>query len=108
MSKLPEYLIISFQRYNSRTRTKNSCGIKCSETLDISNFVDRDILKSLPQYNLIGISNHSGSMSFGHYFAYCNSGGVWFECNDSLVTKTDTVVNRTSSSACVFIYEKNV
>lgn len=108
MSMLPEYLIISFQRYNSRTRTKNSSAIKCSETLNINDCIDKEIVESVPQYNLIAISNHSGSMSFGHYYAYCNADGVWFECNDSLVTKTDSVVNRSSSSACVFIYEKNV
>lgn len=68
---LPEVLILSFQRYNSRTRTKNSSSIKYPSMIDLVQFVDLECYDKdkSTQYNLIGISNHSGNMGFGHYYA---------------------------------------
>lgn len=39
-------------------------------------------------YDLIGISNHSGSMGFGHYIANCLSptDNKWYVFNDSHVS----------------------
>lgn len=108
LSLLPRYLMISFQRYNSRMRSKNSASIRFSDKLKLSSFIDEDLCKSNnSEYNLIGISNHSGSMSFGHYFAYCKGKNGWYECNDSMASKTSVISSSNSSStACVFIYEK--
>lgn len=35
-------------------------------------------------YDLIGVSNHSGSMSYGHYTAYCRmpDDNLWYEFDD--------------------------
>ena len=30
-------------------------------------------------YDLIGITNHYGGISFGHYTAYCLNNGSWYE-----------------------------
>jgi ubiquitin C-terminal hydrolase len=42
ISKLPEILIISLQRYNPRSRRKNTSAIDMSQVLNMSNFVDRE------------------------------------------------------------------
>ena len=38
-------------------------------------------------YDLMAISNHSGSMSFGHYTAFCRlpDTGKWYEFDDGRV-----------------------
>ena len=45
-------------------------------------------MTSLPadkQYELYGVSNHSGTVYFGHYTAWCKhySSNKWFSYNDS-------------------------
>ena len=45
--------------------------------------------KSKLIYDLYGVVNHSGSLSFGHCFAYCKNKktGKWYEHNDSSVSE---------------------
>ena len=39
-------------------------------------------------YDLYGVSNHSGSLSYGHYTAYCKGEDEqWYYFNDSMVDK---------------------
>jgi ubiquitin C-terminal hydrolase len=57
-------------------------------------------------YSLYGIANHSGTIDFGHYFAYIKIEGNWFEFNDSIV-KSIGRINNISSSAYVFFYKRN-
>jgi ubiquitin C-terminal hydrolase len=47
--------------------------------------------KSKLIYDLYGVVNHSGSLSFGHYYAYCKNKhtGKWYEHNDSSVSEMD-------------------
>jgi ubiquitin C-terminal hydrolase len=37
-------------------------------------------------YDLYAVSNHMGSMGFGHYTAYVNNSGKWYEMDDSDVS----------------------
>jgi len=41
---LPEFLIISFQRYDFRTNRKINASIRFSEQLDLNQFSDNDCL----------------------------------------------------------------
>lgn len=107
----PKYLTITFQRYHPRLKTKNTSSIKFSTSnIDFSQFTDIDLCTQKGSYDLIGISNHSGSLNFGHYFAYCrDSVGDWYECNDSFVSKANCISNQginSSNSAYVLIYER--
>ena len=47
--------------------------------------------KSKLIYDLYGVVNHSGSLSGGHYYAYCKNKhtGKWYEHNDSSVSEMD-------------------
>ncbi len=40
------------------------------------------------KYDLYAVSNHYGSLAFGHYTAYCKNPetGQWYDFNDSSVT----------------------
>lgn len=103
--------MITFQRYNTKYRTKNTTPIKFTTGLDFASLSDKDLTKETSVYSLIGISNHSGSMNFGHYFAFCRDNyGQWYECNDSFISKTTSISNsaiNSSSTAYVLLYERN-
>jgi len=88
-TKLPQILIITFQRYNYRSKRKNSSKIYFKQSIDMAKFCDSDCFdsKQNTKYNLYAVSNHIGSLDMGHYFAYCKIDNSWYEFNDSSVTK---------------------
>ena len=53
LSILPEVLVLSLQRYNTRNKTKNSTRVKISETLDISDYVDKDCIGKFILYSRV-------------------------------------------------------
>ncbi len=63
--------------------------------------------KSQLIYDLYGVVNHSGSISFGHYTAYCKNKhtGKWYEHNDSSVSEVDES-QIVSSAAYILFYER--
>lgn len=73
ISILPQTLVVCFQRYNPFSGKKNNSKISFPERVNISQYVDYECLNlrnSVTQYKLYAISNHSGSLNFGHYYAY--------------------------------------
>jgi ubiquitin C-terminal hydrolase len=108
ISQPPNVLILSIQRKNERTGRKNNCNISFPDELDISNYIDHDIYKNNRRYSLYGIGNHSGSLNFGHYYAYIKlNNGEWCEYNDSLVTSHPISSRCSSSEAYILFYKKN-
>ena len=103
---LPSVLIFSLQRFNPATGVKINKYINFNEVIDLKQFCDNDFFngKLNAQYKLFGISNHSGTINFGHYYSYTRVGNNWFEFNDSFVK----LINLTffSKSAYFFFYEK--
>jgi len=43
-------------------------------------------------YDLMAVTNHYGSLSFGHYTAYAKNveTGIWYDYNDSSVTRVSS------------------
>lgn len=68
ISKLPKILVITFQRYNFRTGSKNNIIINFKENITLGKYLEKDCKIEL-KYKLTAISNHSGKINFGHYFA---------------------------------------
>jgi len=89
LTMLPEILIISFQRYNLRNKTKNNSKIKFYEEIDLANLVDKKniVAKTNTKYKLYAISNHKGDLDFGHCWANCKINKKWYEFNDSKVVE---------------------
>ncbi len=109
ISQPPNVLILSLQRRNERTGRKNDCNVEFPDELDISKYIEHDICNKNDKYTLYGIGNHSGSMNFGHYYAYIKlNNGKWLEYNDSLVTPHSMSRRCSSSSAYVLFYKKNL
>jgi len=41
-------------------------------------------------YDLFALTVHHGSLMSGHYIAYCNRDGTWYNFNDEYVTISST------------------
>ena len=115
--KTPYYLIIQLKRFkqdhemgqrsffNLFSSNKNSSLVSFPiNNLDLSKYI---LSKENPgtKYKLIGVINHYGGSSFGHYTAYCLNDGKWFEYNDdsvSLINENNII----SSAAYVLFYKR--
>ena len=106
MTILPNVLIFSLQRFNPITGVKINKYINYNEIIDLKSFCDNDFFngKLNASYKLFGISNHSGTINFGHYYSYTKVGNNWFEFNDSCVKLIN--LHFCSKAAYFFFYEK--
>ena len=109
-SQPPNILILSLQRINNRTKRKNSCCVSFPEILDIKKFIDVDCgHANETQYVLYGIGNHSGTINFGHYYAYVKlNDKYWYEFNDSMVRRISGGINTRSITAYTLFYKKRI
>ena len=108
ISQPPNILILSLQRQNPRTGTKNNSYVDFSDELDMSIYLDHECWnKNDAKYSLYGIGNHSGSIDFGHYYAYIKINNSWYEFNDSHVSSYYKRENNSSSNAYILFYKKN-
>lgn len=82
--RLPPVLILQFKRFKQEgTISKDQQKIIFPlENLDMGPYVHKG---GSEMYDLFGVSNHMGTMSFGHYTAFAKNGGTWWEYNDSIV-----------------------
>ena len=106
ISSLPKVLIISFQRYNIITNRKINASVKYGESIDLKDYIDNDLIETYDEtrYRLFGVSNHAGTMDFGHYYANVKVNDKWYQFNDEMVTECKMGFEATSAY-CLF-YEK--
>ena len=107
ISSLPNILILSLQRIDRRGN-KIKSDVSFPDELDLSTYIDTDCCKDDDiKYTLYAIGNHSGSINFGHYYAYIKiNKEKWYEYNDSSVTSYP-ICSGSSSTAYVLFYKKN-
>ncbi|KAL0023705.1 hypothetical protein WJX79_004777 [Trebouxia sp. C0005] len=95
-----------FSRFSAMSKDTTPIEI-VADNLDLSPYCSMAARKQArkPVYNLTAVTNHSGSMSGGHYTAQCRSAldNSWYDCNDSSV-RPDKFVEGPSSSAYVLFY----
>ena len=113
INKSPNYLIIHLKRFNIKnslfsnklSSEKNDCFIDFPiKNFDLSNNVDgKDKGNSI--YDLYGVIEHYGRLSYGHYIAKCKNFGKWYEFNDDRVCliNTDKIVTQ---NAYILFYKK--
>ena len=108
ISQPPNILILSLQRQNPRTGTKNNSYVDFSDELDMSIYLDHECWnKNDAKYSLYGIGNHTGSIDFGHYYAYIKINNSWYEFNDSSVSPYSKGSSNSSRNAYILFYKKN-
>lgn len=102
--KLPNYLIISFKRFQSDgTKLCNPINFPI-ENLNLQKYSDNNLDIN---YNLYAISNHTGSTNGGHYFSYCKNGDKWYEYNDRIVMTMSNEQILTNGAYVLFYERKN-
>ncbi|CAE7672687.1 USP21, partial [Symbiodinium pilosum] len=102
--------IIHLKRFvaESSSIEKDNTFVRFPFELDLSQWLPGPPAKG-EQYRLYAVVNHSGSLSYGHYTAYCKVGEgadrKWYLFNDARVTpasESDVV----SQEAYLLFYER--
>ena len=108
-SQPPNILILSIQRFNVKNQRKNNCMIQFTEELNLQKYIDEECGNGNEyRYSLYGIGNHSGTINFGHYYAYIKlNNKTWYEFNDSSVHRIGNI-NTRSTNAYTLFYKKKI
>ena len=102
---LPKFLVIIIKRYDNFLNKKNNIIDFPITNLNMWKYCVGYNNDSFV-YDLYGISNHSGGLQGGHYWAYCkNIDGNWYNYNDEQVNQIDESSLITSKAYCLF-YKK--
>lgn len=129
IQKCPKILVLHLKRFSqSRARSKLNTDVDfpienlrldqlndiLSESYEgkssfLSLLLSHTSSGHIPSYNLIGVSNHSGTAYSGHYTAQCKHPytNQWHEFNDSSVYSLSDPTRMISSNAYVLFYEQN-
>lgn len=108
--KFPKVLVIQLKRFSSSrglySRQKLGTPIEFPlEGLDLQSYLSDDHLDvDVPLYDCICVSNHFGSMSGGHYTAYCkvnDSEGNWYNFDDGSVQKLGNYESKDNISSVI-------
>lgn len=107
----PNYLIIHLKRFKQTPNgiVKNSVHIDFPlKDLDITRFISNE--KDDPNnyiYDLYAISQHSGTLDGGHYWASCkNLDGNWYNFNDANVSKYNNAESIVTSDSYILFYQR--
>lgn len=88
--KLPQTLIIHLKRFETDDfgypKSKIEIPVVVSENLSLQDPNDN---KKWINYELLASINHSGSLSYGHYWCTNKRGDKWYKADDSLVSSSD-------------------
>ena len=77
--------------------------------LDLSKYIiSNNTTKKSIKYDLFAVANHYGTLSFGHYTAFCKNSitGKWYEFNDSIVSEINDLSSIITSNAYVLFYRQ--
>ena len=103
----PKILILQIKRFNHLSKINTKVDYPLTD-LDISEYVISKNKDITLKYDLFAVANHYGSLSFGHYTAFCKNSidGKWYEFNDSLVNQITDLSKIISSNAYVLYYRQ--
>lgn len=106
----PNTLIIRLKRFkidNNNHKVKISNSVEIPENLNISKYVCNYSLNNshTDQYNysLVSAVQHSGSVNGGHYFCYSKINHVWYNFNDSSVSRFSGIPDLSQSYVLIYI-----
>ncbi|KAK8893646.1 hypothetical protein M9Y10_022072 [Tritrichomonas musculus] len=112
----PEVLVIQLKRFiriNELFMKKLETTVHYPSEIDISQFLAGPQHNERMLYRLYAVSEHSGSLSGGHYTAHAKvskkdmseSGGKWYSFNDSYVSSSSSK-SAYNNAAYVLFYER--
>lgn len=106
----PNILIIHLKRFKNNTKIDTLVKFPL-ENLDISDFViNKKTGEEKFVYDLFAVSNHFGSMGFGHYTAYAKNyfNNKWYDYDDSHVSEMHGKDIVTPSAYVLFYRKRNL
>jgi len=114
--RAPNILIVQLKRFDCKTeniyqgllknKKNDSLVVFPIQNLDISKYVVEENSRKDSQYDLCAISQHYGSLSSGHYTAFCKNGGEWYNFDDEKVSKINNTNQIISKGAYILIFRK--
>ena len=103
--RVPKVLILILKRFNN-DEMKISKHIDFPiDNLDISDYV-LDTREKNTKYSFYATVNHYGSTGGGHYTAHCKNNGVWYNLNDSNVSKVSDTEELVDDSVYILFYKQ--
>ena len=73
----------------------------------VEKYIDEECCNNIrTDYELYAIANHSGTIDYGHYFAYIKIDNNWYEFNDSSVHQIGRI-DTSSSNAYVLFFKRS-
>lgn len=102
---LPKILIIDIKRFNSRVMKLQQLLNFPLDGLNLSKYV----IGYNPNqyiYDLIGVCNHSGGVSGGHYTSFVRDNNCWYLCNDTQITNVSDEQQIITPKAYCLFYKK--
>ena len=103
---LPDIVVFQLKRFlgTGRKSRRDNTPIDIPLTLSLQSLENKD---KEELYELRSISNHAGTLSFGHYTAIGKRNEQWYSFNDSSVCVTSPPVGK-STAAYLLFYSKPV
>ena len=87
--KLPEILIFTLERYQGAT---NNVEIMPNETLDMNPYIDKSLKSTNAFFELFAINIRLGNTkNYGHEICQVKRKGEWYEINDTIVKKINSI-----------------
>ncbi|XP_075049636.1 LOW QUALITY PROTEIN: ubiquitin carboxyl-terminal hydrolase 21 [Mixophyes fleayi] len=87
IQRFPRILVLHLNRFSTTKFSIKKCSVFVDfplQRLSLKEFASEKA--GSPVYNLYALCNHSGSVHYGHYTAYCKDQAGWFAYNDSRVS----------------------
>ncbi|XP_075464016.1 ubiquitin carboxyl-terminal hydrolase 21 isoform X1 [Ascaphus truei] len=87
IQRFPRILVLHLNRFSTTRFSIKKCSVFVDFPLQRLNLKEFASEKAgSPVYNLYALCNHSGSVHYGHYTAYCKDQSGWQAYNDSRVS----------------------
>nr|XP_056709845.1 ubiquitin carboxyl-terminal hydrolase 21 [Euleptes europaea]XP_056709846.1 ubiquitin carboxyl-terminal hydrolase 21 [Euleptes europaea] len=105
IQRFPRILVLHLNRFSTTRYSIKKCSVYVDFPLQQLNLKEFASEKAgTPVYNLYALCNHSGSVHYGHYTAFCKDQSGWRVYNDSRVS-TISENQVPSSEGYVLFYE---
>jgi len=108
--RAPPVLVVHLKRFSQngmhRSKLSTRVNLPTNEDLDIADFCHKPNTEM--RYELVGMVNHMGTMTGGHYTANAKNArtGLWYNFNDETVSKVDPNNFDTSTAYMLFFKKK--
>lgn len=84
----PDFIPIQLLRFTGTKKDYRSVSFEKNFRIDLScAFDQKELAGQSAIYELISVVRHSGIVEEGHYYAFVKDEGIWYKCDDDVVTK---------------------